>query len=204
MAESITISERTKRMYEKEGVHLISEGLTTGFQIEDFNPKLSKRTLIYGHENRQHLDELQHKLGGKEYPRESVFKWSPDWGKNENPLPFNRNYKQVPERYLQTERVGSSARYIEQKMVKPKDNASDPRWIVPDTRIYGGSQEKHFKKGFLVTKNIDYNTRFSSLQPKKPIAEKIRREIHGKVTPVLIQDFRPKKKHSFFDYLSNL
>ena len=78
MKKDVTITYRQRKRYSKLGNSLIKKKLTTGFQLEDFNPR-QKRKLIYGHDSPEHLQEVKKKIGGKIYPRESYYQWNKNW-----------------------------------------------------------------------------------------------------------------------------
>jgi len=201
MPTSITPTQRRK--FSKIGNTLIKDDLTTGFQIEDYNPKTNnKPRIIYGHDNPEHLRNVRNKTGGTIHPRESFYRWNNSWtaGKNTELL-FNRTLAKANEEYLESERIKKAGRYISSNTVKGRGTSVKNSWTVPDVRLYGGATQEGFADAFLVTKRIDDNSRLSTIVKSPTKVKKIRKKLkYERVKKIKVQRYRPKK-HSFFDFI---
>lgn len=189
------------------GNSLISSGLTSGFQLEDFD-RHSRVSLIYGHDNKRHLAVVQKNISGKQYPRLSFYRWNPEWHKGDNTTIFRGKLigleAKARESYIQTNKVTEANRYIKKRAVRGMSkHAIGKSWFVPDVRIYGDNRPRHdFRSAFLVTKNIDSNSRMAMLVTNKRKLSTIRKRLKGEqVRRVKVQNYR-NSKNSFYSFIS--
>jgi len=187
------------------GNKLIKSRLTTGFQIEDYNPRENKtKKILYAHDNPKHLKQVQNEVGGKAYPRESYYKWNKSWKTGPNTDIVDKNLARGKEKYIQTGDVDKASRFFRNKTLKGKKESIRGSWMVPDIRIFNVRKPiKNFRNAHLVSKKIDRNSRMVTVVTKKKRLNSIKKQLVGeKVKNVKVQDFRPKK-HSFFQFIKS-
>lgn len=207
MAVSITPEQRKK--WERKGKELLDKNIVTGFQLEDFDTS-SKKSLYYGHTNKKHLGVIQNNVKGKRFPRESTYRWDTDWGKpSENTVLIeNKKYAKETGEYIQTRPTEQNRKFLHQQAVrrnKHYKNSLAGSWYIPDIRIFGVRSAPNYKKATLVTKNIDRNSRFATVVTRKKELRQLRKELQGeRVRRILIQDEKPKKKHSLWTFINGV
>lgn len=205
----VTISKSQKDYYVEKGKKLIKDRAISGFQLEDFNPKtVNKKQIIYAHNNPKHLKKVVYEINGKLYPRESYYKWEKEWKKT-NPntvLLFNKTLAKDKETYIISvnPKIDQSLDFFKNRTIRQR--SSKPMqfsWFVPDIRLYNIKEDKpEFKKAWLFTKKIDKDSRFATIVTKKKRLEELKKKFkREKVRKIQIQDYRPKKKHSLWDFI---
>jgi len=199
--KKVTITAKQRKTYSKKGNNLIKSGLTTGFQLEDFDPKTKGARIQYGHDTPSHLNIVNKKVGGNRHGRESYYKWDSSWTPGANTkLLFNKTLAHEKGEYIQTKQVNKADKYFKSKTIKGNKGAVRGSWDVPDFRIVSGKKKPGYKTAYQVTKNIDHNSRLSTVVKSKKKLQKIRRKLKGeKVRKIQVQNV---KKHSFFDFIS--
>jgi len=208
--KEISITPEQRRKWEKEGKELLDENVVTGFQLEDFDPHPPKKSLYYAHTNPFHLSLIQRNIGGRRFPRESIYRWDKIWGKpSQNTVLINHGqYAKEKGEYIQTRPNEANRRFLHRKAIRRNKHYKDSvmgSWYVPDIRIFGVSSAPHYKKAYLVTKNIDRDSRFATVITRKDKLRQLRRELHGeRVRRILIQDEKPKKKHSLWTFINGI
>lgn len=200
------VSITSKQMKRNIGIgnSLLSSGLISGFNLEDFNPH-SRKSLIYAHDSPRHLSTVQKNIDGKQYPRFSFYRWNPKWKKGENTKIIQRNtLAKAKEAYIQTKKINQANRYIKKRAVRGLSKHPIAKsWFVPDVRIYGERKaRKDFRNAYLVTKKIDSNSRLAMLMTNKTklaeVRERLKRE---KVWKVKVQNYK-NTKNSFYSFIS--
>jgi len=196
----VTITKKQMSKYTKIGNDLIKKNLTTGFQIEDFNPKQKKRRIQYGHDTKSHLNIVQKNVGGKRFPRESYYKWDSKWSTGENTkLLFNKTLAHEKGEYLTTNNINKADKYFRNHTIKGKKKAIKGSWDVPDVRLFG-TNNSNYKPAYQITKNIDHNSRLLILVSKKKKMQEIRKKLKGEIVKrIKVQNY---KKHSFHNFIS--
>ena len=204
----VTITENQRNKFFRMGNRLIKSRLTTGFQLEDYDPK-PKRHIIYGHDNPSHLRIVQSEINGKIYPRESYYLWDNfAWIPGPNTtLLFNNTLARAKEEYLSSPNINNAKRFFSRRTIAGKGHFILGSWIIPDIRIYGvgvNCQIKNYKNAYLITKRIDYNSRMAMVATKKRKMHAIRNKLkYERVKRIKVQDYKPKK-HSFFEFINSI
>lgn len=201
---AVTITPGQRKRFVKTGRSLILAGLTTGFQLEDFDPKTKNPTLIYGHDNPKHLNRIQKEVGGKRFPRESYYKFNPEWTAGINTtLYHNRTFAKEKGEYIETNRL-SGKNFIRKRAVKSINGRGTIHysWAVPDVRIYrSGKPQKGFRTAYQITKRIDHDSRLSLLVTQKSKVDAIRKRMKNeRIKKVRVQDY--PRKASFWKFIS--
>ena len=207
----VSVTRKQFDRYSRIGNGLIKRKLTSGFQIEDYNPSQKGRVLVYGHDNPTHIRTIQKNVGGKTYPRTSLYKWSPSWEAGANTkLLQNKTLASEQGINLETRNVSRAKTYIRRKAVRKLSRHPLARsWQVPDVRITGSNKRQSgFRSAYLVTKNIDGNSRLSTLVVKKKKLAGIRRVLKGeRVRRVQISNYHPSKSdgknNSLWQFIDN-
>ena len=198
MPSKVTITAKQRTKYKKVGEKLINKKVTTGYQLEDYNPKaVKKKTITYSHDNRKHIRKVQKRLKGRVYPRESYYLWSSNWSpgvntklsKNKTRASSNEEYVQAPYSkknwtILQDETFNKSSRH--------PISDRNTLWVVPDIRFYNTSKRvTHTHKAWNVTLPIDHNSRFSTVISHKKELEQTKKMLKGEK----VQEIRVQHKH---------
>lgn len=206
----VTITPTQRKHYTEVGLSLIRHHVTSGFQLEDFDPHSTKQALIYGHDNPGHIHLLQRTIGGRIFPRESHYRFEPQWKEGANTvLTHGRTFAHERGLYLQTTNVQRGARYVRNRAVRGLSrHPLRYSWEVPDVRYEGTTNP--FSRGireYAVTKRIDPNSRFQSIVTTRTKAREIQKALpHShrhpvRVKRVWVQDY---PKHSFHNYLKEM
>ena len=115
----------------------------------------------------------------------------------------NKTLAQAKEQYFVTD-DSQAIKFFRTRTVsgKNKNLIDNNSWITPDIRIYNQERRQNqYKTAYLVTKKIDYNSRFALVTPKKSRMEKIRERLkYERVKKVQVQDYKPKE-HSFYEFV---
>jgi hypothetical protein len=215
----VTITNKQRLRYSKIGKSLMNKKLTTGFQLEDFNQHNKKPRMIYA-QDESNIKVVNKKFKGKVYPRESYFKWDKTWPVSKRTKVFvnGRFYRDKPnkngdvfmngklalgqERYLTTSINNKNLKYATKTVrIRGRKNVENA-WQVPDIRLYDDNIKRaSYKAAWLVTKNIDHNSRLSLIVTNKEKMLKIRKNLKGEsVKNIKIQNY--KKPHSFWSYIN--
>lgn len=207
----VSVTKKQFNTYSRIGNSLIKRKLTSGFQIEDYNPAQRGRVLVYGHDSPAHIRTIQKNVGGRTYPCTSLYKWNPSWEAGQNTVLLQKK-SLASERgiNLETRNVSRAKVYVRKKAVRKLSRHPLARsWQVPDVRIIGSQQRQSgFRSAWLVTKNIDRNSRLSTLVVKKKKLAGIRRVLKGeKVRRVQISNYHPSKNdaknNSLWQFIDN-
>lgn len=204
----VTITKKQREEYERLGKSQLDKNVISGFNLEDFNKKDDKG-LYYAHSSPKHISIIKQNIGGKTYPRESIYRWDKDWTLGENTILINKDrYAKEKSQYIMTKNVNKADKFIRTRALA--DNPLIPKpisksWEVPDVRLYNILKPKpHYRKAYLVTKGIDRNSRFATIITRKDKLNRFRRAIKGeKVQTIQTQDYKPKK-HSLFGFIESV
>ena len=197
MYKGITTSRKRFNQYAKVGNRLIKKNLTSGFQIEDYNPLASKSRLVYGHDSPAHVNTIRRQVGGRKYPRVSFYKWNPTWTAGENTeLLDNGTLAFEQGLYLETPNVRKGRTYIQRNAFNKFSKKPLPHsWDVPDVRVFGNNPHKNYKNAYLVSKNIDHNTRLATLVVRQNKLAGVRKSLKGeRVERVRLQNYHPSNR----------
>lgn len=213
MVEGISITKKQFKKYSRIGNSLIKKRLTTGFNIEDFNPSnTTKQVFIYGHDNPAHVRIIQRSVGGRNYPRVSLYKWKKEFGQVGKNTKLQQKGTLAYEKglYLETPKIKKGIKYAENNtFMLYNKKPIKYSWDVPDIRVYNQQKLRpRFHRAWLVTKNIDENSRLGTLIVRKDKLAGIRKVLVGeKVRNVQVQDYYRNGKRgnaSFWQYLRDL
>jgi len=202
----VTITDSQRQKYSRIGSRVVKKGISSGFQLEDFDPTKKKRpSMVYGHDNLLHLKRVRAHTGGKIFPRDTLFRWQKDWKKGKGiKLILSDSIAVGKEGYIDSPNVSRGLGFVERHTIKGKNRrlVDGHAYEVPDVRIIGGGRRRGYKRAFWVTKRIDRNSRLSFVVHNRKAARAARGIMkHERVMPILVQDYKPRKKHSFWGYL---
>lgn len=211
-----SVSARTRKKFERVGNRLISKRATTGFQIEKI-PNKRSRHVYYGHSDPKHTQRIKRRIPSKSSkitPRTSYYLWKKEWGKPSRGTTLTQRGKLAKEKGHYVRIKGDpkkNVRWLRKNATTKLKGAYKKRtkraivgsWDVPDIRVIKSKRRvPSTKKAFLVVKKINKGNRLSTIVTNRTNLAKVRKVLkHERVKVIKVQDYRPKKSHSFWRYI---